>query len=92
MISSILAATADAPPPTNWGVIVALAAFVLNTITVVIGATWGISKLRESSALISQSVDHLQKAVSKLDDSVGEIFDRTHSQGERIARLEGKGK
>lgn len=90
MISLFLAAAENASP--NWAVIVSIAAFAINTITVVIGATLGISKLRESSALISQSVGHLKEAVTKLDSSVVEIFGHTRDHGERIARLEAKSK
>jgi hypothetical protein len=92
MIPLILAAAADAHTPTNWGVIVAIASFAINTLAVVIGATLGVSKLRESSALISQSVGHLKEAVTKLDSSVVEIFGHTRDHGERIARLEAQSK
>lgn len=87
-----LAETPAAGVGVNVSVIVGVSAFVLNTITVVIGATFGFSKLKESTALLSQSGDHLRGAIDDLKTVISHIGEKQTDHGERIAKLEARSK
>lgn len=90
LIAAAILAQMPAPGGINWGVIIALCVFVLNTITAVVGLALGIAKIREMTALLAQAMEHLKSAISGLDQSVRKIADTTHEHGERLAALEAK--
>jgi hypothetical protein len=89
MIPLFLAAASDPAAP-NWGIIITIIAVLLNMGTMIVVATWALSKVRESSSVVAESVAGLRSAVGELKDSILESWRKHQEHGERIARLEEK--
>lgn len=70
--------------------IIAIASLGINTVVIIISGVWMVAKIKGSTDLLSQAIEHLRGAVETVTGTVKEIDNRTDNHEVRISKLESR--
>ena len=68
----------------NWSDVVSIGVLI----SMIVSLVWGISKIQNTTDLLSHAIDTLSKAIDKLDKAIEKVEAKIGDHGERIAVLE----
>lgn len=67
-----------------------LIGFVINTITIIVAVVWAIAKIKGTTDVLSNTIEHLAGEVSHLRTWLGDTATDLKNHGERLIRIETK--
>ena len=74
------------------GLILALAGLAMETVALIAGCVWVVSKIGSTTDVLSSEIKHLAEAISSLKHWVNEVDKKSDDHAQRIAVLEAQKK
>lgn len=67
---------------------IAVAALLIESVTLIVACVWVVANIRQQTALVRMSLDHLAASVTRLEVVVEALDRKSDKHADRIARLE----